>query len=139
MHARFFASSTLVMALTCASVAFGQADQARRFEWQLATPESQGISQAKLEAIKNRLTKNKTDCFLVARNDKIVYEWYADDWNRTRPHGTASLAKAIVGGLSLAVAMTDGKISLDHPAAKLIREWRDDPQKSKIKIRHLGS
>src|SRR5438874_733143 len=128
MYAHVLASSTLLMALTCASIALGQADQARPpFEWQSATPESQGISQAKLEAIKNRLTKNKTDCFLVARNDKIVYEWYADDWNRTRPHGTASLAKAIVGGLSLAVAMTDGKISLDHPAAKLIREWRDDP------------
>src|SRR5947199_3691779 len=112
MYARFFASSTLLMALTCVSVAFGQADQARRpFEWQSATPESQGLSQAKLEAIKNRLTKNKTDCFLVARNDQIVYEWYADDWNRTKPHGTASLAKAIVGGLSLAVAMTDGRIS----------------------------
>jgi CubicO group peptidase (beta-lactamase class C family) len=112
---------------------------AQPFEWQSATPESQGMSKAKLDAIKDRLLKSKTDCFLVARNDRIVYEWYADDWNSTRPHGTASLAKALVGGLSLAVAITDSKISLDDPAARFISQWRDDPQKSKIKIRHLGS
>jgi CubicO group peptidase (beta-lactamase class C family) len=126
--------SALLIALLFAPAIFAQP-----FEWQPATAESQGMSQGKLEAIKNRLTKNKTDCFLVARNDKIVYEWYADGWSPEKPHGTASLAKAIVGGLSLAVAMTDGKMSLDDPAAKFISQWRDDPQKSKIKIRHLGS
>src|SRR5207237_6352578 len=94
------------------------AQQPNGFNWQLASPESQGMSRAKLDAIKDRLVTQKTDSFLVARNDKIVYEWYADGWSATKPHGTASLAKALVGGLSLAVAMTDGKISLDDPAAK---------------------
>ncbi len=140
MRGRFFAFSVFVAALACGHAAFGQADQAPQpFQWLSATPESQGMSKAKLDAIKDRLLKSKTDCFLVARNDKIVYEWYADDWNPTRPHGTASLAKALIGGLSLAVAMTDGKISLDDPAAKFIAQWREDPQKSKIRIRHLGS
>src|SRR6476661_6155277 len=140
MKVCLFALNTLLIALACASDMFGQAPQApQAFQWQSATPESQGMSQAKLEAIKDRLVKNKTDCFLVARNDKVVYEWYADDWSPSRPHGTASLAKAIVGGLSLAIAMNDGKISLDDPAAKFIPQWRNDPQKSKIKIRHLGS
>jgi len=140
MYVRFFASASLLFALACVSAVFGQTDQTQQsFQWQSATPESQGFSTAKLEAIKDRLLKHKTDCFLVARNDKIVYEWYAADWTRTKPHGTASLAKAIVGGLSLAVAMTDGQIALDDSAARFIPEWRDDPQKSKIKIRHLGS
>jgi len=131
-----------LMALTAVALTGSMrisAQEQTTFRWQTGTPESQGMSRAKLEAIKDRLLKNKTDCFLVARNDKIVYEWYADEWNGTRPHGTASLAKAIVGGLSLAVAITDGKISVDDPAAKFITQWRDDPEKSKIKIRHLGS
>jgi CubicO group peptidase (beta-lactamase class C family) len=140
MRGRLFAFIMFLVALAHAHAAFGQTNQGPQpFEWQLATPESQGMSKTKLDAIRDRLIKSKTDCFLVARNDKIVYEWYADDWNPTRPHGTASLAKALVGGLSLAVAMTDGKISLDDPAAKFISQWRDDPQKSKIRIRHLGS
>jgi CubicO group peptidase (beta-lactamase class C family) len=41
--------------------------------------------------------------------------------------------------LSLAVAMQDGKIALDDPAAKFIPQWSTDPRKSKITIRHLGS
>src|SRR5690242_8854408 len=113
MRRRLFALVVFLAALARAYTALGQANQAPQpFQWQSATPASQGMSKAKLDAIKDRLLKSKTDCFLVARNDKIVYEWYADDWNSIRPHGTASLAKALVGGLSLAVAMTDGKILL---------------------------
>ena len=76
---------------------------------------------------------------LVIRNDRIIFERYAPGWDATKPHGTASLAKALVGGMSLAVALTDGKIALDDPAAKYIPQWKDDPQKSRITIRHLGS
>ena len=49
------------------------------------------------------------------------------------------MAKAIVGGVSLAVAMTDGRIALDDPAAKYVPQWQDDPRKSKITVRQLGS
>ena len=38
-----------------------------------------------------------------------------------------------------AVAMTDGRIALDDPAAKYVPQWKDDPRKSQITIRHLGS
>src|SRR6266705_865266 len=75
-----------------------------QFQWQTATPESQGLSSARLETIREWLASRQTKAFLVIRNDKIVYEWYADDHGPTKPHGTDSLAKAIVGGLSLAVA-----------------------------------
>ena len=32
-------------------------------------------------------------------HDKIVYEWYAKGWGPDKPHGTASLAKALIGGV----------------------------------------
>src|SRR5262245_17681438 len=109
------------------------------FEWRTASPESQGMSSAKLAALKDDLARRNTRAFLVIRNDNIVYEWYADDQSPRKLQGTASLAKAIVGGLSLAVAMTDGKIALDDPASRYAPEWRNDPRKAKITIRHLGS
>lgn len=109
------------------------------FDWQTATPESQGMSSARLDALKEVLAAHQTKAFLVIRNDKIVYEWYSPDHGATKKHGTASLAKAIVGGLSLAVALTDGKIKLDDKATRFIPEWKNDPNKMAITIRQLGS
>ena len=109
------------------------------FDWKSDAPENQNMSGAKLDALKDELAKRKTRAFLVVRNDRIVYEWYADGNTAAKPQGTASLAKAAVGGLSLAVALTDRRIALDDPAAKYIPQWKDDAAKAKITVRHLGS
>jgi CubicO group peptidase (beta-lactamase class C family)/predicted GH43/DUF377 family glycosyl hydrolase len=109
------------------------------FQWQTATPESQGMSGEKLRALAQVMQAKKTTALLVVRHDKIVYEWYAPGHDAERPQGTASLAKALVGGLSLAVALTDGKLSLDDPAARFIPQWNDDPKRARITLRHLGS
>ncbi|MCR4415326.1 MAG: beta-lactamase family protein [Thermoguttaceae bacterium] len=107
--------------------------------WRTATPDSQGMSKPKLDALQRDLSARGTKALLVIRNDKIVFEWYAPGHGPTKTHYTASLAKAIVGGVSLAVALTDGRIALDDPAAKYVPAWQADPRKSKITIRHLGS
>jgi len=109
------------------------------FEWQKATPESQGLSGQKLDALKDELARRRTRVLLVIRNDKIVYEWYAEGNNQAKTQGTASLAKALVGGLSLGVAVSDGRIQLDDLAMKYIPVWKDDAKKSTITIRQLGS
>jgi CubicO group peptidase (beta-lactamase class C family) len=111
----------------------------KQFEWEMATPESEGMSSKKLDALKDVLAANKTKAFLVIRNDRIVYEWYAENHSATARHGTASLAKAIVGGLSFGVAMTDGRLKLDDQVSKYVPQWKDDPQKSRITLRHLGA
>jgi CubicO group peptidase (beta-lactamase class C family) len=111
----------------------------RSFEWQSATPESQGLSGPKLDALRDELARRRTRVFLVIRNDRIVYEWYAPGIDPKAKQGTASLAKAVVAGLSLAVAMSDGRIRLDDPATKFIPEWKDRPEKASITVRHLGS
>jgi len=113
--------------------------RAAPFEWQTASPESQGVSPDHLEIIRQRMADKGTRAFLVIRHDHIVCEWYAPGVTATAKQGTASLAKALVGGMSLAVAMQDGKISIDDPASKFIPQWKDDPRKSKILVRHLGS
>jgi CubicO group peptidase (beta-lactamase class C family) len=132
----------IVAGLACALLAGSTAPvvvAAAPFEWQVATPESQGVASQKLDALKDRLAANQTKAFLVVRNDKIVCEWYAPGFSAQKPHYTASLAKALVGGVSAAVALSDGRIALDDKAARYIPQWRDDPRKSQITIRQLGS
>ncbi|MHC4586917.1 MAG: serine hydrolase domain-containing protein, partial [Planctomycetota bacterium] len=109
------------------------------FEWKTASPESEGMSSEKLDATKDTLAAKGTKTLLVIRNDKIVYEWYASGLGPTKRHYTASLAKALVGGVSLMFALNDERLSIDEPACKYIPEWKGNPNKSKITIRHLAT
>jgi CubicO group peptidase (beta-lactamase class C family) len=109
------------------------------FAWLTATPESQGLSSAKLEAFKDWLTARNTSALLITRNDRIVYEWYAKGTTARSKLGTASTAKALVGGVAAAVEISDGLVKLDDLAAKFIPQWRADPARSKITLRELGS
>ncbi|HWC95925.1 MAG TPA: serine hydrolase [Candidatus Sulfopaludibacter sp.] len=98
-----------------------------------------GLDPVKLEAWRAGLAAHGTTGLLLIRRGRTVLEWYAPGWNAEKPHGTASLAKALVGGTSLALAMSDGLISPDDRAAKYIPAWAADPLKSKITIRELAT
>jgi CubicO group peptidase (beta-lactamase class C family) len=112
----------------------------QEFHWQYATPESQGMSKKKLDDMLKVLEDKGTKKLMIIRNDKIVYEWYANGWSDTsRNHYTASLAKALVGGMSLLAALDDGFIYLDAPACYYIPSWKKDNIKSKITIRQLAT
>lgn len=108
-------------------------------DWPTDTPESQGFSAAKLQAFSADLTACGTTDFLVIRNDKIIFEAYAPGYNRTKPHGTASLAKALVGGDSLILLLNDGRIKPDDLACQYVPQWTNDPLKRQITIRHLAT
>ena len=110
-----------------------------RFEWNTAPPESEGFSSTKLDVMKDTLASRGTKAFFVIRNDKIVYEWYSPEHGTKKRHYSASLAKAIVGGTSLMLALNDGYISVDDPAYKYIPLWQNDEEKSKITVRHLAT
>jgi CubicO group peptidase (beta-lactamase class C family) len=119
-----------------------QADAARppgTFAWEIATPASQGLSQEKLDALQKELARRKTHAFLVVRDDKIVFEWYAAGHGPDKKHGAASLSKPTVAGLALALLLSDGKLTLDTRVAELVPAWSDDPRKRKITLRQLGS
>jgi CubicO group peptidase (beta-lactamase class C family) len=109
------------------------------FEWKMGKPEDQGMSSERLAALQDDLVARGTTGFLVIRNDTIVHEWYADGYGRTSKHYTASMAKALVGGVSLSVAISDQLVSLDDRVARFVQQWRRDPAKTKITVRHLGS
>ena len=113
-------------------------------KWETGSPETLGFDRAKLDAARDALAARRTKNFLVVRRGQIAYEWYAEDSGPDQRHYTASLAKALVGGMSLLVAMDDGLINPDERAAKYIPAWKpdwgkNDPQKAKITIRHLAT
>ena len=109
------------------------------FEWTNAQPDSQGMSSEKLDELVKDLSARGTKKLLVIRNDKVVCSFFAEGHeDSVRGHYTASLAKAIVSGMSLLVAMNDGLIDPDEPACKYIPEWKNDYRKSKVTIRQLA-
>ncbi len=112
---------------------------AAQFEWKTARPESRKFSAEKLDNLRELLTAKNTKALLIVRGDAIVCEWYAEGHGPTKKHYTASLAKALVGGMSLVTALNDGLITVDEPACKYISQWKSDPVKSGITIRHLAT
>ncbi|MDX9754445.1 MAG: serine hydrolase, partial [bacterium] len=108
-------------------------------EWSTTSPESQGFSSSQLQALTKELAPKGTKTLLLIRGDQIIHEWYAPGFNSAKPHYTASLAKSLVGGLSLALAMSDGLIQPDDLASRYIPQWREDPRKARITIRHLAT
>lgn len=74
--------------------------------------------------------------FLVQVGGRVIYERYDGGWSADRPHPLASGTKSFAGVLAM-LAVQDGLVKLDEPAANVLTEWREDPQKSKITLRHL--
>jgi CubicO group peptidase (beta-lactamase class C family) len=142
------APSVVLLVTAWVSVAMGQDVRAVRtghaavqppWDWATASPQSQAMAAVRLEAAWANLRSRNTTAFLVIRNDRIVFEKYAPGYSRIKPHGTASLAKALVGGVALMIAMEDARIGVDDPAWKYVPQWRSDPQRKKITVRHLAT
>jgi CubicO group peptidase (beta-lactamase class C family) len=108
-------------------------------DWPVAPPQAEGFDPIRLEALRRNLAARNTRALLVARHGRIVLEWYGHKSGPEVREGTASLAKALVGGMSLLVGLEDGRISADDRASKYIRRWRSDPQKNRITIRQLAT
>jgi CubicO group peptidase (beta-lactamase class C family) len=107
--------------------------------WETATPESQGMSSVRLDALRDQLADRDTNAFLVARNGLIVYEWYSPGYGPKTRHYVAGLTQSLAGSLVLMEAVESGLISFDDPAWKYIPQWKDDSVRSRITIRHLAT
>lgn len=110
----------------------------RDFAWQRSEPEARGMDTAKLKAMQESLVRHGTAALLVIRHDTIVWESYADGHGARKQHYLASLTKSLAG-LSLTLAINDGRISADDPAHRFIPAWKDDPLRRRITIRQLAT
>ena len=92
-----------------------------------------------LTELRDDLAQRGTTGLLVQRGDVTLLEWYAEGWSAERPHYTASLAKAIVGGTALILALQDALMGADDPAVRYVSQWRGVPLKEDVAVRHLAT
>jgi CubicO group peptidase (beta-lactamase class C family) len=109
------------------------------YAWPEVPIDKSGLDPQKLEQWWTLLKKNNTKSIFVMHKDKIVFERYANGFDRHKPHYTASMAKALTGGMSLLFAIQDGHIKFDDFAHQYVPQWKKDPRKSKITIAHLAT
>jgi CubicO group peptidase (beta-lactamase class C family) len=77
--------------------------------------------------------------FLVMKDGKVVYEQYDNGFTPETAHQLASGTKSFWGVLA-AAAIDDGLIaSLDEKVSDTLTDWKADPRKAKITVRHLLS
>jgi len=102
-----------------------------------AKPGQRTISAAALVAAREYAAANRSTALIVWRKGQIEHASY---FGALTPEGTfasRSLAKPMTAA-AIGRAILLGKIrSLDQPAADFLTEWKDDPRRSKILIRHL--
>ena len=113
--------------------------RAQDFQWVTGEPERCGFDSLRLAELDKLMAGRRTTGLLIVRHDRIVHEWYSPDYGPDKKHYTASLAKALVGGMSLLLALNDGRLQADDPAYKYIPFWEQDSLKKRITIRHLAT
>lgn len=75
---------------------------------------------------------------LVLRGGQVVFEAYHNGHGADTAHRLASGTKSFSGAMA-AAAVDDGIISFDEVVSDTITEWKSDPRKAKITVRHLLS
>jgi CubicO group peptidase (beta-lactamase class C family) len=94
------------------------------------TPEA--VAEARAYA-----ASTKASAFMVWHKGALIEETYWDGAGPTTPIISRSLAKPFMAAV-VGRAIALGKIiSLDQPVADFIQEWKDDPVRSTILVRHL--
>ena len=102
-----------------------------------AEPQQRTISEAALREAAAYAEANNSTAFIVWRNGKVEAESYFGGATRTSPFNSLSLAKPVtVAAVGRAILL--GKIkSLDQAVADFVDEWKGDPLREKILVRHL--
>jgi CubicO group peptidase (beta-lactamase class C family) len=91
-----------------------------------------------LRAAADYLKERNGHAMLVYHRDQLVFEEYFNGWSADQPHRLASGTKSFSGAM-LTAAVEDGLLTLDEKVVDTIAEWKDDPRKSQVTIRHLLS
>ncbi len=93
------------------------------------------IDQAAYNRLVERAQETRSDALIVYFNGKLHSENYFG--KKPKQIEAMSSTKSIVS-LAIGKLLTDGKISsIDQPVSDFYAEWKQDPEKSRITIRHL--
>jgi CubicO group peptidase (beta-lactamase class C family) len=110
---------------------------ARHVPLPAASASQRTISDAALEAARAYAERNNSIALIVWRRGRIEAEHYFKGTTATSTFASRSLAKPMTA-VAVGRAIALGRIrSLEQPVAEFVTEWRDDPRRSKILVRHL--
>ena len=105
-------------------------------EWELSTPEEQGMDGARLQAVAEYVEKPEGGAVVITRHGRLVWEDYWGGWDENRTDISYSMAKSFTSAL-VGIAIAEGRVeSVDQPAADFVEEWRGT-DKEEITLRHL--
>ncbi|WP_236000217.1 serine hydrolase domain-containing protein [Bradyrhizobium uaiense] len=110
-------------------------------QWEISTPEQQGMDSAVLAKLVATGTTRSFDSLLVTRHGRIVLDAYYAPFAADMPHAINSSTKAVVATL-LAIAYKDGLLDrLDHPMLDFFSDRSSianlDERKKAITVQHL--
>ncbi|MCK1361053.1 serine hydrolase [Bradyrhizobium sp. 199] len=87
-------------------------------DWQVSTPEQEGMDSAELVKIIAYGETKSFDSLLIARHGRIVLDAYYAPYTGDIPHNLNSATKSIVSSL-VAILRKDGVLdSFEHPGAR---------------------
>ncbi len=101
-----------------------------------ASPASAQLSTRSIEAAHSYSAQHDGIALIVKERGLIRFERYYNGHSKAAPLHIFSGTKSFFGVLAV-IAQEDGLLTLDEPAADTLHEWRRDPRKSQITIRHL--
>jgi CubicO group peptidase (beta-lactamase class C family) len=105
-------------------------------DWEVSTPEDQGMDSARLEAVAEYVEKAGGGAAVIIRHGRLVWEDYWGGWDENRTDISYSMAKSFTSAL-VGIAIAEGHIrSVDQAAADFVEEWRGT-DKERITLRHL--
>ena len=106
-------------------------------DWQVVSPESQQMSAARLERVRQWHVENSSKTGLVIRHGRIVAEWYFGDAKASTQLLVFSVTKS-VSSTAVGLAMAKGNLSVDTPVGKYLSHL-EPPQKTQITLGQLLS
>lgn len=106
-------------------------------EWEVATPESVGMSSGALDTVGQLLKKSGAKTGLVVRKGKIVGEWYFDDATRDSKYLVYSTSKSFAS-TAAGLAIADGKLSLDAKVGEFLSDVKPEGKKA-VTVRQIIS
>lgn len=93
------------------------------------------IDPAALEAAAAWAEQHNSVALLVLHDGRLVLERYWQGMSAGQPWSGRAMSRSLVG-LAYGFAVADGRLSLDDPVGRHLREWRDEPRGA-ITIRQL--
>lgn len=114
--------------------------------WKEVSPESVGISSAKLKLVEeytfertgdeNNRKGKRTDGLVIIRNGKLVFERYARNFDKDKIHLTWAISKSILQAM-VGISVKAGLLKLDDPGYYHYEPLAQSESHKKITVRHL--